>query len=345
MDLDNESGSPDGNTASEHGTESSNQAARGNRRPSNPIRKDPVESNGNGSKQQRTSSRSPSGSRESSVGAIEHGHHESFLGDSSGLAFSHAARLHLSSQRDEESFSPIISLATSPTLDADQPQNRHRPSITEKQKGDDIAKTTDSTARGTGDCEGKPAYPPGSYQPTFRRQQDDATSATSSSGPPRSRYSSAFTVENAGNGDEQYRRSQKEFRQSPTPTPRGSMDDFNAHFWFSENPLPPLDIATFTLPSKAKALEMSKWYFENATPTYRILHRPTIEACIESGLHAEDEDMDAQVRVRGGDIRDKIMRDKSVCAVVFMVWAIGCQYPLGKAVHDDTEAQVLREKS
>lgn len=90
----------------------------------------------------------------------------------------------------------------------------------------------------------------------------------------------------------------------------------NNHFWFSEPPFSELNLALFSLPTREQAFEYSRWYFENATPTYRILHQPSVEAVISIGLYA------------GGGPGGKGLEDKSVCAVVFMVWALGCQYPL-----------------
>lgn len=99
-------------------------------------------------------------------------------------------------------------------------------------------------------------------------------------------------------------------------TNSGRIKNQGNHFWFSEPPFPELNLALFSLPTRDQALLISRWYFENATPTYRVLHQPSVETIINAGLYA------------GGDPSCKRLGDKSVCAVVFMVWALGCQYPL-----------------
>lgn len=104
-------------------------------------------------------------------------------------------------------------------------------------------------------------------------------------------------------------------RSNHTTKPDKAKNQSN-HFWFSEPPFPELNLALFSLPTREQAFEYSRWYFENATPTYRILHQPSVDAVIGAGLYA------------GGGPGGKGLEDKSVCAVVFMVWALGCQYPL-----------------
>lgn len=104
-------------------------------------------------------------------------------------------------------------------------------------------------------------------------------------------------------------------RRNHTTKPDKTKNQSN-HFWFSEPPFSELNLALFSLPTREQAFEYSRWYFENATPTYRILHQPSVDAVISAGLYA------------GGGPGGKGLEDKSVCAVVFMVWALGCQYPL-----------------
>ncbi|KAI5781551.1 fungal-specific transcription factor domain-containing protein [Geopyxis carbonaria] len=112
------------------------------------------------------------------------------------------------------------------------------------------------------------------------------------------------------------------------------------HFWFAEPPFPDLNVAAFSLPSKPKALEFVAWYFENASPTYRILHRPTIEAAIHDGFHGCDDEWWGPAAMGA---RSKVFEDKSVCAVVFMVWAIGCQFP--KDINTKERIRALRQRS
>jgi hypothetical protein len=57
-------------------------------------------------------------------------------------------------------------------------------------------------------------------------------------------------------------------------------------------------------------MKMVRWYFENAAPTYRFLHRPSVEAAIADGqLYACEDDCG----------RSSVSHDRSICAVVFMV--------------------------
>ncbi|KAI5840158.1 fungal-specific transcription factor domain-containing protein [Morchella snyderi] len=96
----------------------------------------------------------------------------------------------------------------------------------------------------------------------------------------------------------------------------------NNQFWFSEPPFPQLNLAMFSLPTREQAYLYSRWYFENASPTYRVLHRANVEAIIDAGLYA------------GGNTDCKKLEDRCVCAIVFMVWALGCQYPLVEKKED-----------
>lgn len=96
----------------------------------------------------------------------------------------------------------------------------------------------------------------------------------------------------------------------------------NNQFWFSEPPFPQLNLAMFSLPTREQAYLYSRWYFENASPTYRVLHRASVEAIIDAGLYA------------GGNTDCKKLEDRCLCAIVFMVWALGCQYPLVEKEED-----------
>ncbi|KAH8148350.1 uncharacterized protein LAJ45_07451 [Morchella importuna] len=96
----------------------------------------------------------------------------------------------------------------------------------------------------------------------------------------------------------------------------------NNQFWFSEPPFPQLNLAMFSLPTREQAYLYSRWYFENASPTYRVLHRASVEAIIDAGLYV------------GGNTDCKKLEDRCLCAIVFMVWALGCQYPLVEKEED-----------
>ncbi|KAK9387891.1 hypothetical protein V1515DRAFT_638617 [Lipomyces mesembrius] len=112
-------------------------------------------------------------------------------------------------------------------------------------------------------------------------------------------------------------------------------------FWFTECAMREVDSSYLALPSKKHARKLVSWYFDNASPTYRILHRPLLEEWIESGFHAEvspfDSD-DAQSemecastgpRPEHDNMRRRLLTDRCISALIFSVWAMGCQFPVG----------------
>lgn len=97
--------------------------------------------------------------------------------------------------------------------------------------------------------------------------------------------------------------------------PRSSLD-------FSEPPLPPLDLSRYSLPTTRHGQLMMNWYFENASPTYRVLHRPTMERMtIDMCKHSE--------WLGGpGKLSDSSPLGRDEQSLVLLAWSLGCQFPL-----------------
>ncbi|PNS20353.1 hypothetical protein CAC42_5803 [Sphaceloma murrayae] len=88
---------------------------------------------------------------------------------------------------------------------------------------------------------------------------------------------------------------------------------------FQEPSFTPLNLSRYAIPSTERGLEMSSWYFENASPTYRILHRPSIERAITSMCNDNEW-------LGGTAGNDPIPLDSVEECTVLMVWALACQY-------------------
>lgn len=104
-------------------------------------------------------------------------------------------------------------------------------------------------------------------------------------------------------------------RQHQHPNRRSSL-------YFTEPPFPPLDLARYSMPNTEHGLLLMGWYFENASPTYRFLHRPTMEKIV-CQLCASSEWL-GRCGSRGKDIST----GKAEEALVLMSWALACQLPL-----------------
>jgi hypothetical protein len=92
-------------------------------------------------------------------------------------------------------------------------------------------------------------------------------------------------------------------------------------FTFGDAPLPDCDPSFFVLPPKADAQRLVERYFNFSTPTYRFLHRPTIEKLL-------DEFYETQ-----GDMRSK-EEAPAKTAVLLLVFAQGQAYmPEGSPDH------------
>lgn len=133
----------------------------------------------------------------------------------------------------------------------------------------------------------------------------------------------------------------------PSPPPPLRQDapmerrNSKSNWWhLSEEPFTPLDIARYSLPDTDRGLEMSSWYFENASPTYRFLDRPSVERNI-------------CILCRSGDWlggQNNTSAEASLTKVeectVMMVWSLACQYPLAKngKRFDRHQRDWLREK-
>ncbi|KAK9318374.1 fungal-specific transcription factor domain-containing protein [Lipomyces starkeyi] len=111
-------------------------------------------------------------------------------------------------------------------------------------------------------------------------------------------------------------------------------------FWFTESPMREVDSSYLALPSKKHARKLVSWYFDNASPTYRILHRPLLEEWIDSGFHAEASPFDSDApsemecaisgpRPEYDNMRRRLLNDRCISALIFSVWAMGCQFPVG----------------
>ncbi|KAK9321591.1 fungal-specific transcription factor domain-containing protein [Lipomyces orientalis] len=216
-------------------------------------------------------------SREGSPGAEER-LHESFLGGSSNLLYSHAARVQLSQSGGER---PVESAHI--THVDDVPDDA---SLLEQ----DTARVLDATL----------------YSDIGRRNDSVSEPAM----PKRT--------------NNQHRR------------PRGS----SRRFWFSESAAGEIDAKVLSLPSKSFAMQLVAWYFDNASPTYRILHRPSVEHWIECGFYADDEPFDSgDDAVARPDLHasstsknannQSLLTDRSISALLFSIWAMGCQFPVG----------------
>lgn len=73
-------------------------------------------------------------------------------------------------------------------------------------------------------------------------------------------------------------------------------------FTFGDAPLPPLDVSVFVIPRKEDTKGLLERYFDFAVPTYRFLHRPTIEAWFEefyatSGSMTREDEAPAKLAV------------------------------------------------
>ncbi|KAK9321783.1 hypothetical protein V1517DRAFT_261625 [Lipomyces orientalis] len=141
-------------------------------------------------------------------------------------------------------------------------------------------------------------------------------------------------------------------RLSQTPLER----DDDQQFWFSESPMGEVDSKYLALPSKKLAHKLVSWYFDNGCPTYRILHRPLLEEWVDCGFHAEPSpfDLDGSADVepafarRTPDydrIRRRLLNDRCVSALIFSVWAMGCQFPVGSLPANAENWKALRYRS
>ncbi|KAK9458422.1 fungal-specific transcription factor domain-containing protein, partial [Dipodascopsis uninucleata] len=113
--------------------------------------------------------------------------------------------------------------------------------------------------------------------------------------------------------------------------------NMNGQFWFSELPVGKVDPKILALPTKKFALQMIEWYFDNANPTYRIMHRPTVEIWLESGFYSEplyeSSDSSSNIKLASSAERTSaegksFFNDRSISAAMFSIWALACQFPV-----------------
>lgn len=108
--------------------------------------------------------------------------------------------------------------------------------------------------------------------------------------------------------------------------------------YFREPSFTPLNIARYYLPSTERGLEMTSWYFDNASPTYRFLHRPSLERMVRALCSS------GTWLGRGTGIEARLTESEE--GVVLMVWALGCQYalPENEKAFGLDECEWLRQK-
>ncbi|KAF2221889.1 fungal-specific transcription factor domain-containing protein [Elsinoe ampelina] len=101
---------------------------------------------------------------------------------------------------------------------------------------------------------------------------------------------------------------------------------------FQDPPFPPLNIARYSILTVERGLEMASWYFDIAVPTYRILHRPSVERLITTMCRSNDW---LGGGTAGEAIEDGEPLDSTDECLVLMVWALSCQYavfPQGRKI-------------
>lgn len=114
-----------------------------------------------------------------------------------------------------------------------------------------------------------------------------------------------------------------------------------SNWWhLSEEAFPPLDIARYSLPDTDRGLELSSWYFENASPTYRFLDRPSVERNICILCKSGD-----WLGGQNNTSTEAPLTKVEECTVM-MVWSLACQYPLARngKRFDAHQRDWLREK-
>lgn len=79
-------------------------------------------------------------------------------------------------------------------------------------------------------------------------------------------------------------RAQSRFRRDIASS-KARSDNGNGHsqsiFTFGDNSPPDVPTSKFVFPSRAEAKRLLERYFDFAIPTYRFLHRPTVESWLE----------------------------------------------------------------
>lgn len=125
-------------------------------------------------------------------------------------------------------------------------------------------------------------------------------------------------------------------------------------FWFTDSHIGEIDNKFLALPSKKLAHDLAAWYFDNASPTYRILHRPLVYEWIDCGFHADslsfDSDLsnESQVDRRSPAqerIRTRLLNDHTLSAVIFSMFAMGCLFPVGRHLNSPDQLALLRYHS
>ncbi|KAK9476123.1 fungal-specific transcription factor domain-containing protein [Lipomyces japonicus] len=140
--------------------------------------------------------------------------------------------------------------------------------------------------------------------------------------------------------------------QDPLQTPDFGSGSFGgATFWQSDGKLEEIDSKFLALPSKKLALKLATWYFDNGCAMYRVLHQPLVKEWIESGFHADrspfefDEEPVCQRTPEAEELRRKLLSNHAISAVLFSVWAMGCQFPIDVPKSDIEKRNRLKYQS
>ncbi|KAK9460472.1 uncharacterized protein V1516DRAFT_408969 [Lipomyces oligophaga] len=146
-------------------------------------------------------------------------------------------------------------------------------------------------------------------------------------------------------------------------------------FWFTESSIPDIDVKFLCMPSKQLAFKLALWYFDNACSTYRILHRPLIYEWIKMGFHGDStklfddsnnnsNDNDDESEVENNDdatceeltqtvhsknerveARQRLLNNRGISAVMFALFAISYQFPIGKRANSAANRDMLMHRS
>ncbi|KAK9234580.1 hypothetical protein V1525DRAFT_412622 [Lipomyces kononenkoae] len=120
--------------------------------------------------------------------------------------------------------------------------------------------------------------------------------------------------------------------------------------WFVEMSVGDLNSKYLCLPSKGFEGKLLGAYFTNASPTYRIVHRPLIESWMNQGFHADSMTVDPDFLDSPSsrlwysqheyNKRNELLGNHAVCAVMFSIFAVGC-HSLVDNQDDSTSASTI----
>ncbi|KAK7206466.1 hypothetical protein BZA70DRAFT_274295 [Myxozyma melibiosi] len=134
----------------------------------------------------------------------------------------------------------------------------------------------------------------------------------------------------------------------------GSAGANSSTFWFNDSHLGEIDSKFLALPSKKLAYHLTMWYFDNASPSYRILHRPLVYEWIECGFYADpspfdlDETSHSTIPKRTAteeNVRNRLLNDHTISAVMFSIFAMGCLFPVGSRLNAPDQRALMSYRS